>query len=96
MVPSAWAVCLDIGGKFSGTVSGAMNTAGQVGSFCTVVAFGYLVEAFQSYNAPLIPIAIMTALSALIWFKIDPTIPLVPAAPASGRRVFQSMTPAEG
>jgi MFS family permease len=77
MVPSAWAVCLDIGGKYSGTVSGAMNTAGQVGSFCTVVAFGYIVDAFQSYNAPLVPIALMTAVSALIWLKIDPTIPLV-------------------
>ncbi len=84
MVPSAWAVSLDIGGKYSGTVSGAMNTAGQVGSFCTVVAFGYIVEAFGSYDAPLIPIAIMTALSALIWLKIDPTIPLVPTVPASG------------
>jgi hypothetical protein len=29
MLPSAWAVCLDIGKKYAGAVTGAMNTAGR-------------------------------------------------------------------
>ena len=29
MLPVAWAVCLDIGGRHAGAVSGAMNMAGR-------------------------------------------------------------------
>jgi MFS family permease len=78
MLPVAWAVCLDVGRKNAGAVSGAMNTAGQLGSFLTSVAFGYLVTGFGTYNAPLVPMAAMTAISALLWLKIDPSIQLVP------------------
>jgi len=73
MLPVAWAVCLDIGQKHAGAVTGAMNTAGQIGSFSSTVAFGYIVSATGSYNAPLVPIAIMTAVAATLWFAIDPT-----------------------
>jgi ACS family glucarate transporter-like MFS transporter len=72
-LPVAWAVCLDVGGKQTGTVTAAMNTAGQLGAFCTTVAFGYLVGAFGSYNAPLVPIALMSAAGAFAWLRIDAT-----------------------
>jgi len=39
MLPVAWAVCADVGGEHTGAVSGAMNTAGQLGSFISAVAF---------------------------------------------------------
>ena len=78
MLPVAWAVCLDVGRNYAGAVTGAMNTAGQIGSFLTSVAFGYLVSAFGSYDAPLVPMAVMTAISALLWLKIDPSVELVP------------------
>lgn len=77
MLPVAWAVCLDVGRKYAGAVTGAMNTAGQIGSFMTSIAFGYLVTWFGSYNAPLIPMGILTGVSALLWLKIDPTKELV-------------------
>jgi sugar phosphate permease len=76
-LPGAWAVCLDVGGKHAGTVTGAMNMAGQLGSFLTTVLFGYIVAVFGSYNAPLVPIAVMSVIGALAWLKIDPTKPLV-------------------
>jgi MFS family permease len=79
MLPVAWAVCLDVGRKNAGAVSGAMNTAGQLGSTLTSLAFGYLVTAYGgNYNAPLVPMAAMTAISALLWLKIDPSIQLIP------------------
>ena len=78
MLPVAWAVCLDVGRKHAGSVSGAMNTAGQIGSFMTSVAFGYMVTYYGTYNAPLVPMAVMTAISALLWLKIDPSIQLIP------------------
>ncbi|MBN8731812.1 MAG: MFS transporter [Acidobacteria bacterium] len=77
MLPVAWAVCLDVGRKYAGAVTGAMNTAGQIGSFLTSVSFGYLVTYFGSYDAPLIPMGILTGISALLWLKIDPTHQLV-------------------
>ena len=78
MLPVAWAVCLDVGRKYAGTVSGAMNTAGQAGSFLVAWAFGRVVMAYGSYDAPLYPMAILMALSTLLWLKIDPTKQLVP------------------
>jgi MFS family permease len=72
-LPVAWAVCLDVGGKHTGTVTAAMNTAGQLGAFCTTVCFGYLVSAFGTYNAPLVPIAVMSAVGAMAWLQIDAT-----------------------
>ena len=77
MLPVAWAVCLDVGRKHAGAVSGAMNTAGQLGSTLTSIAFGYLAGSY-GYNAPLVPMAVMTAISALLWLKIDPSIQLIP------------------
>jgi len=78
MLPVAWAVCLDVGRKYAGAVTGAMNTAGQIGSFLSSVAFGYLVRWFASYNAMIWPMAGMLAISALLWLKIDPTQELAP------------------
>jgi sugar phosphate permease len=78
MLPVAWAVCLDVGRKYAGAVTGAMNTAGQIGSALTAYTFGKLVQSTGSYDVPLYPMAIMTAISAILWLKIDPTHQLVP------------------
>jgi sugar phosphate permease len=78
MLPVSWALCLDVGRKYAGTVSGTMNMAGQVGSFSSSVAFGYLVTYFGSYNAPLYPMAALLFVSALFFARIDPTKQLVP------------------
>ena len=55
-----------------------MNMAGQIGSFLTSVAFGKIVAAYGSYDSPLYPMAAMTAISAVLWLKIDPTRELAP------------------
>ena len=55
-----------------------MNMGGQVGSLLSSVAFGYIVKAYHSYNAPLFPMATMVMVSSLLFLKIDPTQPLVP------------------
>jgi MFS family permease len=80
MLPAAWALCLDVGGRYAGAVTGAMNTAGQAGGFICAVLFGYLVKGTDDYNAPLFVIAAMVLLSAALFWHLDPTRPLVPAA----------------
>jgi MFS family permease len=77
MVPAAWSVCTDVGGRWSGAVTGAMNTAGQVGAFLSTVLFGYLVEAYHDYNLPLFIIAGMLVASAYLFWQIDATKPLL-------------------
>jgi MFS family permease len=73
MLPSAWSVCVDVGKWYSGTVSGAMNTAGQFGSFISGVLFGYMVKLFHSYDAPIVVIGVMLLISATQWLRIDAT-----------------------
>ena len=50
-----------------------MNTAGQAGGFLCTVLFGYVVERTGSYNLPLVFIASMVLVSALIFARIDCT-----------------------
>ncbi len=73
MLPSAWALCMDIGGRFSGTVSGVMNTAGQFGGLICTVLFGYIVRATGSYQAPIGTIAVMLLVSAILFSRVDAT-----------------------
>ncbi|MGO8759206.1 MAG: MFS transporter [Terracidiphilus sp.] len=73
MLPSAWALCLAIGGRLSGTATGMMNTAGQAGGFLCTVLFGYIVHATGNYNTPLWLIAGMVLVSAAIFSRIDCT-----------------------
>ena len=76
MLPSAWAICLDISGPHAGAVTGAMNTSGQLGGFFCTVLFGYLVREFNDYNLPLFVIAGMVALAAFLFTRIDASRPL--------------------
>lgn len=72
MLPVAWSICVDIGGEHAGAVSGAMNMAGQMGSFISSVAFGYLVELFGNYDMALMPLAGMLILGGVVFATIDP------------------------
>lgn len=76
MLPSAWAICTDIGRKFAGAVSGAMNTAGNIGGFICALVFGYVVDATGNYNMPLFVIAAMLLISSFLFLKLDPSKPL--------------------
>jgi MFS family permease len=78
MLPVAWAVCMDVGRRYAGVVSGSMNMAGQVGSFLSSVAFGYLVKFFGNYDLPLFPFSGMLLLSAFLFTRINPELQLVP------------------
>lgn len=76
--PTMFAVCLDVGEEYAGAMVGAMNTAAQIGSFTSAVAFGYLLERFGSYDLPFIPMAAVLVLGAGLWLKVDPTDRLIP------------------
>jgi ACS family glucarate transporter-like MFS transporter len=77
MLPATWALCIDVGGKRAGVVTGIMNTSGQFGGFVCSVAFGYIVQATGSYNAPLWIIAGMLIISVALFWRINPNRPLI-------------------
>ena len=78
MLPVSWAVCVDVGRRHAGAVTGAMNSAGQIGSFLSSIAFGALVDAFGGrYDVPLVLFSGALLLSALLFLRIDAGQPLV-------------------
>jgi len=79
MIPVSWSICMDLGREHIGAISGAMNTAGQLGSLISSVAFGYLVEWTGSYDRALMPLAAALIVSGLLFASIDPTRQLVRA-----------------
>ena len=81
MLPAAWAMCMAIGGRFGGTASAVMNTAGNIGGFVCSVAFGYVVSATGNYNLPLQGVAAMVLIAAGIFAFIDCTKGLDHKAP---------------
>lgn len=76
MLPSAWALCIDLGKQQAGTLSGAMNTAGNIGGFCCGILFGELVQQSGNYNLPLYMIAAMLIISAVLFAFINPEKPI--------------------
>ena len=69
--PAVFAACADIGGMRSGAVTGMMNTAGQVGYALSSLVFGYFVKVTGSYEAPLVPMAVLAGAGMLLWGKVD-------------------------
>ena len=68
----SWAVPMDTGGKYSGTVSGMMNMAGNIGGALSPIVFGILVE-LGSWQAPFIVAAALLVAGAAVWaFWLDP------------------------
>jgi sugar phosphate permease len=69
----SWSVPMHVGGKYSGTVSGMMNMAGNIGGALSPTVFGLLVQFAGSWVAPFIVSAVLLVLGAAVWaFWLDP------------------------
>ena len=72
VIGPAWAVPMDVGGQFSGTVTGVMNMVGALGGASTAVVYGSLFNQ-GLWVAPFLVSAGVMVLGALIWiFLINP------------------------
>lgn len=82
VIGPAWAVPMDVGGEFSGTVSSVMNTAGALAASASPVVFGFFAQRGY-WIAPFIVTAGVLLSGALIWtFLIDPEQSVVHRAEA--------------
>ena len=70
-VAVSWAICLDIGGDFSGSVSSVMNTFGNIGGAVSAVMVGYLATLF-GWTFPFLLASALCLLSALMVSRIEP------------------------
>lgn len=72
VIGPAWAVPMDVGGQFSGTVTGIMNMAGAFAASLTAIIYGSLFGRGM-WIAPFIVTAGVMTTGALIWiFLINP------------------------
>jgi sugar phosphate permease len=74
----SWAVPMDTGGKYSGTVSGMMNMAGNFGGAISPIVFGILAQN-GNWAAPFIVAAALLVAGSAVWaFWIDPDKAILP------------------
>lgn len=81
IMPPAWAACMDIGGKYAGTVSGSMNMMGNLAGFVAPVLGGFILQQTHgNWNLFLYVMAAMYLAGTLCWPFIDTETPLEKAA----------------
>jgi MFS family permease len=68
----SWAIPLDIGADFAGSVAAVMNTAGNLGGFVSPPVVAYLQQAY-GWNIPFFVAAASSVASAALFLKIDAT-----------------------
>jgi len=71
--PVAWAIAIGLGGKNSGAVTGAMNTAGLLGGTVTSAAVGYLISGTGSYHVPVVALGCLLLAGAFFCLLIKVT-----------------------
>ena len=93
-LPCAWGACMDVGGRFAGTFSGAMNMMGNLGGFIAPIATGYILDITGSWSLVFYISSAVYLLGALCWILLDPTTPLDRRPLASAREITWTATTA--
>ncbi len=71
-ISAAWSVCLDVGRKYAGVVTGCMNTVGNIGGAIAPLVVGYAVNDWGSWTAPFYVMAAVFVFGMAMWLLIDP------------------------
>lgn len=66
----SWSFCLDIGGANSGSISGAMNMVGNIGSFVSANAFPFLIAQTGSASTYFFVAAILNLSAIFCWIYL--------------------------
>lgn len=80
---SFWSVTADVAGASSGSVSGLMNTGGQIGAAITATLTPWIASRF-GWTASFLAAAAVCLLGAASWLAVDPTKTLAPIHTTSG------------
>ena len=86
VMPAAWAGTMDVGGRYAGTVSGAMNMMGSIAGASSVLVVGYLLAwTSQNWTLTFYISAGIYLLGAVCWLFLDSHTPL--ERPAAAQRL---------
>lgn len=66
----SWTLCIDVAGDRAGTLTGAMNMAGNIGAFASSIAFPVLLHWTGSSNTYFFSAAVFNVAAALIWLTM--------------------------
>jgi len=76
-LPGSWSACMDVGGKYAGTVSGSMNMMGNIGGMAGPLVVGCLLDwTHRDWQLAFALSAVIYFLGAICWLFIDPVTPL--------------------
>lgn len=76
-LPGAWSTCMDVGGRFAGTLSGSMNMMGNFGGMAGPLVVGYVLYfTDRNWQITFWLSSAIYFLGALCWLIIDPVTPL--------------------
>ncbi|HWR08298.1 MFS transporter [Sporomusa sp.] len=74
---AGWAACIDLGGKFSGSVSGWMNFWGNLGGVAAPLLTAWIATNYGWQSAITVTSA-FAIIGMIAWFLVRPERPLVP------------------
>jgi MFS transporter, ACS family, glucarate transporter len=76
-MPNAWGAAMDIGGRYAGTLSGAMNMWGNLGGALSPMAIGYILKwSGANWNLTFYVSAAIYIAGIVFWLLLDPVTPL--------------------
>ena len=83
-MPTSWAACMDIGGQYAGTLSGAMNMMGNMGGVVSPLVIAYiLTHTNNNWDLTFYVSAAVYFLGICFWLFLDPVTPVEAEARAS-------------
>ena len=76
-MPGSWSTCMDVGGKYAGTLSGSMNMMGSIGAAVAPLVIGIILESTERNWAMTFWISgVLYFLGGLCWLWLDPVTPI--------------------
>ena len=76
-MPPSWGAAMDLGGKYAGTLSGAMNMIGNLGGAVAASAIPWILRyTNNNWNVPMYVAAAVYLTGAFLWMALDPVTPL--------------------
>jgi sugar phosphate permease len=77
VMPNAWPATMDVGGRFAGTLSGAMNMSGNIGGSLCPIIIGYLLRhTNHNWTLTFYISAAVYLLGGVCWLFLDPVTPI--------------------
>jgi predicted MFS family arabinose efflux permease len=81
-MPPSWAATMDMGGRYAGTLSGAMNSWGNLGGAVAPAVIGYVLAwTNNNWNVAFYISAVLYAAAIPCWIFLDSVTPLEVVSP---------------